>query len=129
VTPFPMIELALKELIVERFPSAEGKVGGDLSFTSGDGLYVWYGLVPGGSSTATSGEWIVDIDVFADSYVAAMQAALELEAGLLGRTYAVTSVMRIDSITQNESPAERPWDDETVFRVGATYVFTARRQG
>ena len=129
MTPFPMIEIALKELIVERFPEADGKLGGDLSYERGDGLYVWYGLVPGGASTATDGEWIVDIDVFADSYAAAMQAALELEAGLLGKTYGRTSEMRIDSITQNESPAERPWDDDAVFRIGATYVFTARRPG
>lgn len=129
MTPFPMIELALKELLVERFPEAENKLGGDLSYERGQGLYVWYGLVPGGSSTATEGEWIVDIDTFGDSYAAAMQASLELEAGLLGKTYGRTSQMRIDSITQNESPTERPWDDDAVFRVGATYVFTARRPG
>ena len=129
MTPFPMIELALKELIVDRYPAAENKLGGDLSYERGQGLYVWYGLVPGGSSSQTEGEWIVDIDTFADSYGAAMQASLALEAGLLSPSYARTSLLRIDSITQNESPSERPWDDEAVFRVGATYVFTARRPG
>ena len=128
MTPFPMIELALKELIVARFPDAEDKLGGDLSFESGDGLYVWYGLV-GGSTDQLEGEWVVDIDVFGDSYGSAMDAALELEAGLLGKTYARTELMRIDNISQNEAPVERPWDDEQVFRIGATYVFTARRTG
>ena len=128
VTPFPMIERALKELIVQRYPAAEGRLGGDLSFESGDGLYVWYALV-GGSSDQIEGEWIVDIDVFGDSYGAAMDAALALEAGLLGKTYARTELMRIDNISQNEVPVERPWDDELVFRIGATYVFTARRTG
>lgn len=126
--PFPMIEKAVRALIETKYPEADGKTGGDLSYTAGDGFYVWIGLVPGGGSTEVDGEWIVDIDVFADSYGEAMGRALMLETLLIGARH-VTEVMRLDNIYQNEAPSERPWDDEQVFRVGAVYTVTARRSG
>lgn len=126
--PFGMIEMAVKELVEERYEPARDHVGGDLAY-EGELLYVWLGLVPGGAADQLEGSWIVDIDCFAPSYANAMQAALDIEAALLGRRYADTSEMRLDRITQNEGPAERPWDDESVFRIGATYAFTARRSG
>lgn len=125
---FASIELAVKELIEDRYEFARGHIGGELSYQHGDGLYVWFGLVAG-QTDQLEGSWAVDIDVFADSYGQAMQHALGVEAALLGRRYGRTSVMRLDSITQNEAPVERPWDDDSVFRVGATYAFTARRSG
>lgn len=124
--PFPMIELAVKELIELRYSPALGKTGGDLSYERGDGLYVWFALVSG-STGQLEGSWAVDVDVFADDYATAMQHALNLESYLLGRPYEHLNIMRIDSITQNEAPVERPWDDDGVFRVGATYSFSARR--
>jgi hypothetical protein len=127
VQPFPMVEMAVKELIEALYPAAVGKVGGDLAYESGDDLYVFIGLI-GGSTTQVDGQWVVDIDTFAPSYAAAMQASLDLEALLIGPRH-VTSVMRLDNTYQNEGPVERPWDDDTVFRVGATYAFTARRTG
>lgn len=128
--PFPMVERAVKELIEAKYEPALGKVGGDLSYEAGDGLYVWISLIPGGSSDQVYGEWVLDIDTFGDSYGDAMTAALALEAALVGPRH-VTSVMRLDNCYQNpgSGPAERPWDDESVFRIGATYVFTARRSG
>lgn len=128
MTPFPMIEMALKELIEGKYEPAEGRVGGDLSHTPGSGLYVWISLLPVGAATETDGTFVLDIDCFDDSYAAAMTHALALEPVLLARRH-VTSVMRLDQTTQNTGPAERPWDDDNSFRVGATYVFTARRQG
>lgn len=128
INPFPLVESAVKELIETKYPDAEGKVGGDLSYTLGDGLWVYIGLIPGGGSDEIYGEWNLDIDVFGDDYVGTMQRALALEAVLLARRH-VTSVMRIDSVTQNEAPSERPWDDDGVYRIGAAYTFTARRSG
>lgn len=125
--PFPMIEKALVELIETKYPAADGKVGGDLSYT-GTGFYVWVGLIPGGSSDQINGSWAVDIDVFSTSYADAMTRSLALEALLVGPRH-TTEVMRIDNCTQTQSPTERPWDDESIFRIGATYVFTARRSG
>jgi hypothetical protein len=126
VNPFPLVEMAVKELIEARYEPAEGKVGGDLSYEAGDGLYVWIGLIPGGSADEIEGEWILDIDVFADAYGIAMTHANAIEAALVGPRH-VTSVMNLDNCYQNTGPSERPWDDDSVFRIGATYVFTARR--
>lgn len=127
-SPFPLVERAVKELIETRYPQADGKVGGSLSYEKSQELYVWIGLIPGGTTNEIEGEWIVDIDVFANSYSVAMTHALALEAILIGARH-TTSVMRLDNCTQNIGPAERFWDDESVFRIGATYVFTARRPG
>ena len=127
MNPFPMVEKAVKELIETGYEPAAGNVGGDLSY-DGTGLYVWIGLVPGGVTDEIEGEWILDVDCFGRTYAEAMSHALNLEPVLIGRRK-VTSVMRLDSCTQNEGPSERPWDDETSYRVGATYVFTARRSG
>lgn len=126
--PFPMIESAIKELIETEYPAAAGRVGGDLGREPGSGLYVWISLIPAGSSGETSGTFVVDIDCFDDTYGEAMSHALALEPVLLQRGH-VTSIMRIDGVTQNTGPAERPWDDEESYRVGGTYAFTARRTG
>lgn len=129
-TPFPMIEKAVKELIVALMADVEDtNVGGDLSYdATTDDFYIWLGLV-GGAGDDLGGEWIVDIDVFDTHYAQAMQRCLDLEALLLKRGGHRTSLMRFDRVYQNETPLERPWDDESAFRVGATYVFTARRSG
>ena len=125
-TPFPMIEKAVKELIETKYPAANGKVGGDLSYVAGDGLYVRIALIPGGRSDRVNGQWSLDIETFGDTYSSAMQSSLDLEAVLVGPRH-VTSVMRLDNCYQNSSPSERPWDDDAVYRVGAIYVFTGRR--
>jgi len=127
--PFPMIEVALKQLLERDLAGAEGKVGGDLSYDGVADFYVWIGLVPGGASNALEGTWIVDIDVFSKGYGVSMNKALAIESVLLKPGGHRTSTMRIDSASQNTGPADRPWDDDSVFRVGATYVFTARRSG
>lgn len=125
--PFPMVEKAVKE-IIERYEPADGKVGRDPNFDSDVDIYVMLDLVPGGSTTQLNGEWVLDIDVFSTTYNVAMGHALALEA-LLVRPRHVTTVIRLDNCYENLGPAERPWDDDGVYRVGATYVFTARRSG
>lgn len=128
-TPFPMIEKAVRQLIEAKYPEAADKVGGDPDFDPASvDLFVMLSLVPGGGTTQTDGEWIVDVDVFGRSYSTAMTHALALEAALVGPRH-ITELMRIDNCYQNEGPAERPWDDDNVYRIGATYVFTARRSG
>lgn len=127
VKPFGMVEMAVKELIEAKYEPAQGHVGGDLAY-DGQPLYVWISLIPGGAADEVYGSWALDIDVFAPSYVEAMNHALALEAALVGPRHR-TSVMLLDQCYQNEGPSERPWDDETTFRIGATYTFTARRPG
>lgn len=130
IQPFPSIEKALKTVIEDRYPEASGHVGGDLQTVPVDGsIYVWLGLVPGGGiNDQTSGQWTIDVDVFARDYSSAMMHASGIEAMLLASPHRTDEII-IDSVFQNQSPAERPWDDDNVYRVGATYVLTARRKG
>jgi hypothetical protein len=125
---FGMIEQAVREIVEAKLSGAEGHVGGDMAYEPGDPLYVWLALIPGGRTDEIDGEWVLDIDVFGPDYVTAMQNALDLEAILVGPRHD-TSAMRIDNCYQNQGPTERPWEDEATFRIGATYVFTARRTG
>lgn len=128
--PFGMIEKALRELIDTKIEDvAHEQIGGDLSYDPVvDDFYIWIGLVTG-STTAVDGNWVVDIDVFDNDYTQAMERALALEAMLLTRGGHRTSVMRLDNVSQNEVPVVRPWDDDSAFRIGSTYAFTARRSG
>lgn len=128
LSPFGMVERAVKQLIIAKMPDAEGNIGGDLSFDAAeDDFYVFIALVPGGGNGLTEGEWAVDIDVFDQNYTQAMRRALALEALLIKPGGHRTAEMILDFGTQNEYPAERPWDDESSARIGATYVFSARR--
>lgn len=127
---FGMIEKAVAQIIETRMPDTEGKVGGDLSYdASVDDLFIWVALIPGAGVSDLEGQWAVDIDIFAKTYSQAMRRSLDLEPILTARGGHRTTEMLIDNVTQNEYPAERPWDDESSSRVGATYVFTARRSG
>ena len=127
--PFPMVEKALKELLSTKMEIPPTSIGGDLSFdASTDDFYVWIGLVTG-QATAVDGFWTVDIDVFDQHYSQAMTRALAIEAMLLARGGHRTTIMRLDNVSQNEIPIERPWEDDNAFRVGSTYTFVARRSG
>lgn len=125
--PFAMVEKAVREFVETSYEPARGHVGGDPSYEPGDPLFVWLSLI-GGSTDEIYGDWSLDVDVLGSSYAGAMQAALDLEALLIGSGH-VTSIMRIDNCIQNEAPSERPWDDDSAFRIGAVYTFTARRTG
>lgn len=129
IQPFPLIEKAVKQVIETQYPIAAGKTGGDPAYAVGDGIYVWISLVPGaGSTDENGGQWTIDIDVFGDSYGEPMGHALALEALLLRGRF-TTDEMIIDNVFQNTGPFEGPWDDDAVFRISSTYVFTARRRG
>lgn len=129
IQPFSLIEVAIKDLIEAKYEPAAGNVGGDLSY-SGQDLYVWIGLIPGGGAAdQIEGTWAVDIDAFAATYGEAMTHALAIEAMLLAPGGHRTDTMRVDSVYESSSPAEVPWDDEGSYRISATYVFSARRPG
>lgn len=124
---FAMVEKAVRQVIETGMPAAVGKTGGDPGYEAGDDFFIWISLI-GGQTDEINGQWSLDVDVLAPSYGAAMQTALDLEPVLLARRH-VTETMRLDNTFQNESPSERPWADESVYRVGAIYSFTARREG
>lgn len=124
---FEMIEVGVKDLIVASMPEAANLIGGDLSYDEGDDFYIFIGMVSG-FTFETGGEWTLDIDVFDSTYGQAMRRCLALESILLKPGGWRTPKMRIDRVTQNQAPSERPnWDDDSSYRVGATYTFTARR--
>lgn len=124
-----MVEKAVKQVVDTYQPSGKSvRSGGDLDYQATDDIYTYIGLVAGGSSDRVSGSWSIDVDCFAKSYGAAMRAALDIEAILLEPGHR-TEEMLLDNCYQDEGPAERPWDEEKVYRVGATYTFTARRSG
>lgn len=129
-TPFPLVERAVRELIETKRPDLVDKVDADLTYDPASGEpYVFIALIPGaGQTDEVEGEWSLDIEVFAPHYGTAMELALALEAELVGPKHR-TSSMILDGCTQNEAPAERPWDDDAAYRVGAVYTFTARRSG
>ena len=130
IKPFPMIEKAIKEVLVQHYePADDANTGGDLDVDKiNAGTYFWIGLIPGaGSTDETSGQWMADLDVFGSNYAEASGHALALEALLLAGRF-TTSEMIIDNVYQNSSPAEGPWDNDAVFRISASYVFTARRR-
>jgi hypothetical protein len=126
--PFPPILIAVNEIVAGFFglPPETDKVGGDLSYDGTSDFYVWLGLVTG-SATLLDGSWVVDIDVFGRDYASTVQRALDLEPFLLKRGGHRATGVLVDAVTQNEAPTERFWDDDTVYRIGATYSLTARR--
>lgn len=128
-TPFPLVERAVVELLETKIPALNGRVDGKLAYEPEQGIYVYIGLIPGGGRTdEVEGQWSLDLDVFAPHYVTAMKMALDIEAAIVGPRHA-TSTMVIDQCLQNEAPSPSPWNDDRASRVGAIYVFTARRSG
>lgn len=96
-----------------------------------DPLYVEISRVPGGRWDEVQGYDVVDIDVYSRDFSQADSTAYAVEALLLTGPHSVEldgGVVVLDRAKQNIGPSERPWDDTSVYRVGATYVITARRR-
>lgn len=137
IVPWPSIERALLQVILtydgmpEDANEALERVGGDLAY---DGVMPWYvriDEVPGGASNQIEGIFVVDVEVFAPEYTIAESVSNDLEALLLRYPHVVEVDDRkvvFDRVTQNSRPNDFPWEDETVTRLGATYVITARRR-
>lgn len=92
-------------------------------------FFVQVQKVPG-RATALEATLVVDIDVFARDPDEAESRSLDIEGVLLGYPHVVRVDGRtvvIDSVTQNTGPAELPWKDDSVTRMGATYAIHIRR--
>lgn len=131
IKPFSPIErtaLALIERDFEPVRDHPGRVGGDLPGSLSE-LYVRLEKV-GGRSDRFEGDFILDVECFHPDYSSAENAALALEALLLGYPHVVEVNGRrvvLDEVQQNQGPSETHWDDDSVHRLLATYVITARR--
>ena len=139
IRPFASIDRALLALLVAQplqiddttTAVPEAQVGGDFAYQPTMPWYIRIDKVPGGSSDRFGGQFIVDIEVFAADYLLAESVAFAIEALLLGYPHVVEVDGRkvvIDDVSQNASPAELPWEDDSVSRLGSTYVLTARRR-
>jgi hypothetical protein len=123
--PFPPVIRTTKNMLEALYTEAANHVTGELDFVSGDGWKIYIGLV-GGSADQIEGTWTVDIDILADSWNDAMDRSLDIEAAIVGPRRRAGTIL-VDNVYQNETPVDRPWSDEAVSRVGATYTITARR--
>lgn len=134
VIPFKSVELALKELLVRDYAPLTGldaRVGGEFPATV-DGWYIRIDRIPGGRTDSFEGSFVVDLEVFAPDYLNANQIAHDLEALILAHGYHVVisegKRWVFDRVFQNTGVADLPWaGDDDIFRLGATYAFTARR--
>lgn len=84
--------------------------------------FIEVSLVDGHSDTPLLETAIVDVDVYADTYDAAMALAKQVQFFLSvrarGQNVGSASIRNVDCTS---IPRSRPWADTAVFRVGATY--------
>jgi hypothetical protein len=140
VKPFSSIERALKALIVRdglivedvATPVPSELVGGDFGYDPA--IMPWYiriDKVPGGAADRFQGDFVIDLEVFGQDYLATESIAFALDALVLGYPHVIEVEDRkvvFDDVTQNVGPADLPWEDDSTYRLGATYVITARRR-
>jgi hypothetical protein len=140
IKPFASIDRALLALLTSQplqigtdpaAPAPEAQVGGDFAYEPTMPWFIRIDKVPGGRSDWYEGDFVVDVEVFAPDYLLAESVAFAIEALLLGYPHVVEVDGRkvvFDEVSQNASPAELPWEDDSVSRLGSTYVITARRR-
>lgn len=141
VKPFRPIELAVLALIRregltletgQHVEVPELQVGGDFGYDPDQmPWFIRIDLVPGGASDRFQGDFIVDLEVFGADYLLTGSVAFALEALVLGYPHVVEVGDRkvvFDDVTQNVGVADLPWEDDSTYRLGATYVITARRR-
>lgn len=137
--PQSSLERALMALLLrdfehngERLADHPERVGGDLAYDAA--AMPWFiriDRVPGGSAGRLEGRTVIDLEVFSGDYLLAESVAFDLEALALGYPHVVEVEGRkvvFDDVTQNVGVADLPWEDDSVYRLGATYVITARRR-
>lgn len=137
VKPFPAFELFVRQLIVDKLvdpvsgdPADAELVGGDLAYDASSPYYIRINRFAG-STDRLEGRFIFDLEVFGTDWQETESRAAALEALLLGYPHVVEvgdQKMVFDSVFQNVGVFELPWEDDTVNRLGATYVILARRR-
>lgn len=109
---------------------AAARVGGDFAYNRKSmPFYVRIESLPG-SSWQLGADLVIDVEVFAQRYLEAEDRSFDIERIALGYPHVVRVDGRtvvLDKVTLNTGPAELPWSDEGVTRMGATYVISIRR--
>jgi hypothetical protein len=90
-----------------------------------DGLFFRVGLVTGRDDGVTDFS-VVDIETFANSRDAAYAGARDVRSRLTEGPHRVGTVV-LDRARTEEKPHRLPWEDENIWRFGATYRISARR--
>lgn len=80
----------------------------------------------GWNPAGTSDYSVVDIDVFAESRQSAYACAQDLRSRLTAGPHRFGEVV-IDWVRTEEKPRVLPWEDDNIWRFGATYRTSARR--
>lgn len=135
IKPFSSMERALMALLVRDLPQLEEsdlRVGGDFDFQPATmNFYIRIDKVPGGRADIHEGTFVFDVEVFSQDYLLAESVAFAIETLALGYPHVVEVEDRkvvFDDVTQNVGVADLPWEDDSTYRLGATYVITARRR-
>ncbi len=137
----PAIEPVVGQLLWDRLnlqtPAERDRVDRDLTgtplvgITTGESLPWFVRIIKvSGTSDRFGGDFVLDIETFAEHYLLADSLASGIDALLLGYPHTVevdAGRVVIDAVSQNVAPHEIPWGDEVVTRILATYVFTVRR--
>lgn len=128
----PPVTRAVLALFERDFAPLDGhpeRAGGELPGALSD-LYVRIERV-GGNATQLEGDYVIDVETFHPDFTEAENAALDLEALLLGYPHVIEvddQKVILDFVQQNQGPSEIFWDDDNVHRLLATYVITVRRR-
>jgi hypothetical protein len=111
--------------------AALARVGGNFDY---DPALPWYVRIEQvfSRSTRLEGSFTFDVEVFAPSDGTVAESVSDgLEALLLGYPHVIEvddETFVFDTVFQNEGRRPLPWEDESVTRLGSTYVITARRR-
>ena len=131
---FTSAERALMALVLSLEtdePVDPARVGGDFAFDPETmPWYIRIDRIPGGRAGQIQGSQIVEVEVFSQDYLVADSLAFAIDALALGYPHVVEVDGRkvvLDRVFQNMGPADLHWEDDSVFRIGATYSITMRR--
>lgn len=132
---YPDIETLLLDWLEATYPElAPGPLGRRVDtetpanlqqLLADDGVVVRVGLLAGRDDGVTDYS-VVDVDVFADSRATAYAWAVGIRSQVTSGPHRVGSAV-IDRVVTEEKPRRLPWEDENIWRFGATYRISARR--
>jgi hypothetical protein len=138
--PFTSMERAFRQLLLDKglivdgtpTPVTTAVVGGSYRYDPETmDWYIRIDQVPGGSSNWFDGDFVLDVEVFGREYLVTENVAFAIEALALGYPHVVEVDGRkvvLGEVSQNVGVSDLPWEDDSVYRLGATYVITARRR-
>jgi hypothetical protein len=135
IEKFTSFEKAFRQVLVDHLlvndePVQPNLIGRDFRYDTSMPYFIRLEKVPGGRTDRFGGTVIIDVETWGTSYNATDSLASAIESVMLGYPHVVEVDGRkvvLDEVFQNTGAAALPWEADSVFRLGATYVLTARR--